>query len=425
MISFDARIPGRLQDWLTFKLGEGEALDLIGPTGSGKTSVLHAMAGLLGYEGSVRIDGLEIVDADRRSLAAKIGFVTDEPEREFVAYIVADEVAFTLENLGAEPDEIRAMALKALRDVGAEHLAWRPVWTLSSGEKVRVAIASAMAHGPDVLLLDNVAARLDPPTKHELEGLLEEVVRRGSSVIEARYERREGRDFVELAPNPPLPPEVEKPGGGPQILEVREIWFSYGRKMKHVLRGVSLGLGGGEVVAVMGRNGVGKTTLAKIMAGLLKPSSGEVKGRGCPVVYVPENPDPFFAGVTPEEDVALSLKISRTGGSPQKILELVGASWAISRPMYSLSIGTKKLVAMASALALNPCILILDEPAVGLDAYHKRLVANTLKRAAGRGVAVIAVTHDVGFAVETASRALVLSDGRIVFEGRPDEVRVV
>lgn len=422
------RVANRLMTTPYITLGEGELAYLTGPTGSGKTTALYAIAGLVGYEGSIRVLGREVRGYRRGELARAVGLVLDEVDKQFVAYRVADEVAFLLENMGVDREEVKRRVSESLRMLGVERLMWRPINTLSSGEKARVAIASALAGSPRLLLLDNFLARLDPPTARRLRSDIERIAgKEGLGVVVTSHEAPPGASKVfELGAVKPynnnLVSRLRRPGR--VVLRARDVWFWYDKR-EPVLRGVSLEVREGEILAVMGRNGAGKTTLAKIISGLIKPKLGRVETTGGHVVYVPEDTDSFFVATRPIDEVSVSVARSGLASSPARVLDELGLSGYSRTPLYSLSLGVRKLVAVAAALPLATLMLVVDEPTVGLDRYHSALLARGLSRVADSGKPVVVVTHDEWFARLVSDRVVVIKEGRVVYDGGPDGAEVV
>lgn len=217
------------------------------------------------------------------------------------------------------------------------------------------------------------------------------------------------------------------------MIEVRNVWFWYDHDVP-ALRDVSLTIGAGEVVAIIGQNGGGKTTLAKHLNGLLKPSKGDVLVKGhntretpthvlsSIVAYVFQNPSHQIFMSTVYDEVAygpLQQGLSKTtvhervGGA----LEMVGLSLHPKTHPYDLDYGQMKLVTVASAIAMNPDILVLDEPTTGQDHRGRRKVAEVIRCLNMQGKTVVIITHDMRFVAETASRTVVMADGRILADG--------
>ncbi|MEZ0346201.1 MAG: energy-coupling factor transporter ATPase [Infirmifilum sp.] len=330
---------------ISLQVKEGEFVAITGPSGAGKTTLLLALIGIIPqqlpgeFSGTVRVLGYETTKTDTYRIAREVGVVFEDPEIQFVMSTVEDEILLGLEPLGLTADEVRERIEWSLSIVGLESsfLSRSPI-QLSGGEKQRVAIASAIARRPKLLLLDEPTSDLDPKGKEEVVSALRRLrddykatiimVEHEPELIEEFADRLvvvdQGRIVLEGDPHeiyeiegletkhavyPPDYVEVGrrlnlqarrrdefikmltsqenislnglccfkeyKPLSGRPLVSVRDVWFSYSPGVS-VLRGVSLDVYPGEMVALMGPNGSGKTTLSKIIAGLLKPSRGDV-----------------------------------------------------------------------------------------------------------------------------------------------------
>ncbi len=215
-------------------------------------------------------------------------------------------------------------------------------------------------------------------------------------------------------------------------LRFRDVRYAYDRRT--VLDGVSLEIAQGERVALLGRNGVGKTTLTKLIVGLLEPITGEVRVAGrstaglAPedlagtVAYVFQHPEQQLFARTLLAEVAFGpLQVGIDRDEAQRIatasLERVGLEALHDVHPYDLPPAQRKLVTVAAALALDPSLLVLDEPTQGLDRRGVALVGRLLSESAAAGTAVLAVTHDLGFVTESFDRAVVLREGSVDFDG--------
>ena len=219
------------------------------------------------------------------------------------------------------------------------------------------------------------------------------------------------------------------------VLSLKDVSFSY-RPGREVLKGVSLSVERGEQVALIGANGVGKSTLLKLFVGLLEPQSGSVEVCGMTVerknlaavrraagyVFQDAESQLFLANVW--EDVAFG---PRNEGLPEDevrrrtadALESVGISSLAQEHVYRLSGGQKRLASIATVLAMRPDVLLLDEPTLALDPRNRRMVIRAL---GDLPCAKLIATHDLDFVLDSCSRVIVVSDGRIVAEGIPDVI---
>jgi energy-coupling factor transport system ATP-binding protein len=219
----------------------------------------------------------------------------------------------------------------------------------------------------------------------------------------------------------------------PVILELRDVDYVYPTRAVEALKGINLQIREGEFLALVGQNGSGKTTLAKHLNGLLKPTRGEVFFRGRPlqeirrtemarhVGYVFQNPDHQIFSNTVREEVGFSLRMA--GMDPKAIeervaeaLAVVGLSGYEEEVPFTLTKGERQRVAVASVLAAQPQVIILDEPTTGLDYRHQRSMMEMLRDLHRRGHTVIIITHSMWVAAEYAERVVVMKDGQILLD---------
>jgi energy-coupling factor transport system ATP-binding protein len=224
-----------------------------------------------------------------------------------------------------------------------------------------------------------------------------------------------------------------------EIIRVEDVWFRYEGADFWALKGVSLTIKKGELLAIIGQNGGGKTTLAKNLNGLLKPTKGRVMVDGLDtkttptheivkrVGYVFQNPSHQIFESTVWKEVAYGP--TNLGLSQEEIKQRV--EWALSEVglqgyeqynPYDLDYGKMKLLTVASVLAMKPQVLILDEPTNGQDHAGRRLLSNLSKKLNREGFTVILITHDMRFVAETVNRVILVSNGEILMDGSTREV---
>lgn len=489
--------------------------------GAASGLVPHFTGGLL--QGRVLVAGRDTRDHPPRDLADLVGVVGQDPASGFVTDTVEDELAYGMEQLGVPPATMRRRVEETLDLLGLAGLRSRPLPDLSGGEQQRVAIGAVLTSHPRVLVLDEPTSALDPGAAEEVLAALTRLVHDlGLTVLlaEHRLERvvQYADRVVSLAPggtvtdglpaqvlstSPVAPPIVELgrvAGWSPLPLSVRDarrvaaplrdhvaattrdeaaaaqadrpdpaalLLTAQGLHVRHgrtpAVTGVDLDLAAGQVVALMGRNGAGKTSLLWALQGAGTRSGGTVlvategpapggpargSGRARPrspgprwtdpatmapagarrhVALVPQNPRHLlFAETVDAEcdaaDGALSLPSGATA-------ELLGRLAGDSTPRGSahprdVSEGQRLALALAVQLAGSPPVLLLDEPTRGLDYAAKARLALTLARHAAAGGAVLLSSHDVEFVAECADRVVVLADGAVVADGPAREVLV-
>ena len=396
----------------------GEVIALLGPSGSGKSTLLRALAGLVPHFHGGRFSGcVEIAGRDTRKtrpaeLAGTVATLFQDPEDQVVFTRVEAEVAFGLENVGTQPPEIPLRAAAALEAVGAGALADRPVAELSGGELQRVCLASVLALEPQLLLLDEPTSQLDPDGA---AAAIELARSSGAAVVvsEQRPERvleacdrvvflDEGRLRESGLPDAWLPRESVLPRGEPAgevVCRLDDVSFAYDRP---VLSGVSLEAGRGEIVALLGPNGSGKTTIGKLAAGLLQPQAGRVvrEGRAC---YLSQDPGRYLVCERADDEVALAV-----GGDLERAraaLAQLGLAGLEARHPRDLSSGERERLALAAVLVAEPDLLVLDEPTRGVDPERKDELVELL-RSQAPGRATLVATNDLVFAAAVADRAV-------------------
>jgi len=429
-------------DDVSLAIDPGEVVLLLGASGSGKSALLRAFAGLVPhfhggrFAGRVEVAGLDTRRHRPADLAGTVGTLFQDPEDQVVFARVENEVAFGLENTGTPPAEIRDRAVAALAAVGAEHLVGRLVAELSGGELQRVCLAATLALEPKLLLLDEPTSQLET---EGAEGLLELACRlaaeRGTAVIIAEQRpvrplelcdrvvfldcgrvvldapREEAFTWLETqAPEftARARPCTQSVAVSAEIVcDLEDVSFAYSDQFL-VFHATSLELHRGEVVVLVGPNGSGKTTLAKLAAGLLEPSEGTVvrSGRAC---YLSQDPGRYLMRERVDDEVALAVGGDRARA--REALAAVGLGDFELRHPRDLSSGERERLALAAVLVAEPDLLVLDEPTRGVDPRRKEELAALLRAQAGRR-ATLVVTHDSIFAAAVADREVTLGRQR-------------
>jgi cobalt transport protein ATP-binding subunit len=220
----------------------------------------------------------------------------------------------------------------------------------------------------------------------------------------------------------------------PPAIEVKDVRFRYAPDAPEVLHGVSLRIQQGEFVALIGPNGAGKTTLAKHFNGLLRPTSGTVRVLGTDtgsasiaqlarlVGYVYQNPDHQIFAQRVRTEVAfgprnLGLPAEEVEARVHRALELVGLLDHLDDYAFALGRGQRQKLAVASVLAMEPAVLVVDEPTTGLDQVGARAILDLLDRWNAAGRTIVAITHDMRLVAERIPRVIVVSEGRILGDG--------
>ncbi len=413
-------------------INKGELVLVCGRTGCGKTTLQKQM---------------------KKDAGQSAGYVMQNPDNQIVCDEVCQELAFGLVNSGMDENSTRARIAETASYFGITRWLHRSTDTLSGGEKQILNLAAVMAQKPELLLLDEPTAMLDPVMAERLLDLVINLNRDyGITVVisEHRPEILFGRadkvlliekgerlcmepdrmaeymgqnnELSWMLPSAarifsgytPVPvsinqgiraaarladinyrePEIHE-NKNDVALELKKITFTYKRQLQPVIRDMELKVCKGEVYALLGENGSGKTTAAYLAAGTLKPYEGRVVRKGSTAMLMQDVTCHFL------ED------------------ELTGRFEG--RNPYDLSGGEQQLAALDIVMKNNPDILILDEPTKGLDAIEKNKFVNEIRRLSESGIAVLMVTHDVELAAMSADVMAIMYDGGIVNEGTPHE----
>lgn len=463
----DGRSLVRGERW---ELRPGERVLLTGPSGSGKSSLLLALAGLA----PEHAPGLELRGG--RAGLPTTGVVFQNPYAQLACPSVDDELAFALENAGWGLSAMRARVAELKARFGLGALGDRAPWTLSGGEAQRVALASALAARPKLMLLDEPLGYLDGEAAAGLVDLAMKAGREAAWVVvdhdpaawadwaDTRYRlapdgsltkeplpasARRGAPASAAPADPMRAPSDPKPGepawvagaplSGPSaaatpILEIRGLSAGYGRG-PDVLADFSLGLGPGETVAVVGPSGSGKSTVFRCLTGQLKARSGSFKVDGAPYTpnkrrpspfaWVPQVPEHYFVYDSARaewENGAASGAGASGAGSPRGAgsgvpaadhaapgllaARAFGLEALAERHPFTLSEGEKRRLNLASALAMKRRILLLDEPQFGLDAASQDALEQALARLRAEGVSMLIISHDPAFCARVAHRVV-------------------
>jgi energy-coupling factor transporter ATP-binding protein EcfA2 len=471
---------------------EGELCVVVGRTGSGKSTFLGAINGLVPHftgghlAGRVVVDGRDTRTHPPRELADVVGMVGQDPLAGFVTDTVEEELAYAMEQLGLAPGVMRKRVEETLDLLGIADLRHRALRSLSGGQQQRVAIGSVLTPHPRILVLDEPTSALDPTAAedvlaaisrlvHDLgitvviaEHRLERVVQHadqvvlldgaGSAVLGAPASSLRASEVAppivrlgRLVEWDPLPlsvrdarrqasalradlaghaPEHRQVPDGPPLLQVRGLVVRYGDTV--AVREVDLDVPAGQVVAVMGRNGAGKSSLlwalhpaGRRQAGTV--STGLAAGDGGPraIGLVPQTPsDLLYLATVAEECAQADREAEVEPGATRALLDRIVPGVAAEHHPRDLSEGQRLGLVLAVQLVAAPLVVLLDEPTRGLDTVAKARLTNVLVALAEEGRVVIVSTHDVEFVATTADRVVVLADGEVVADGPTADVVV-
>jgi len=435
-------------------IAEGEIVGVAGPNGAGKSTLCLVASGLapasIGGDltGAVRLDG-EQLDRRPHELAGTVGMAFSNPGAQLagVASTVFEEVAFGPMNLGLPVVETVARTRGALGSLGIEDLAERHPGRLSGGQTQLVAIASMLAMQPRYLVLDEPVAELDQECRALVAGALRRIADGDTGLLVAEHDLdllselrarvvhiRDGRLSPDGPPaggraNPAPRNSAPWSSGAPVVIRCDGVAFDY-PDSTHALEGVDVEIRAGERVAIVGRNGSGKTTLVRLWNGLLRPTSGRVEIAGLPTAsrhvaalareigLTFQDPNDQLFARTCRAEVAYGARNSGLGGreldgAVDAGLALVGLADDAGANPYDLGPSKRRLLALASVLAIRTPVVVLDEPTMGLDADERTRVASVIAALAEAGRTVVAISHDARFVAGSFERSIVLEAGRV------------
>lgn len=441
---------GALLADLDLAMTPGTLTLVTGATGSGKSTLLDALSGRLQHAaggvqtGRIEVGGVDRLAAPPRDTSGFVGVVAQSVRSSFVASTVAEELGFALAIRGVAPELVRARANEVADRLGIVALLDRDIHTLSAGQACLVAIGAALVQNPALLLVDEPLADLDDDARERVVDLLDRLAHEaGVCVIVAEHRAREWGDrpdhrlhirngrlehLVGDRDDPqPGPAAARTAAPGAAIARVRDLTVAFGERV--VIDAASLELRAGEIVAIRGANGVGKSTLLHAMARPRERSRVLVGDRDVAVesrrarrqliALVPEVVDDLLFASTVAQECRRADRRGRGTATAERFLALLGRSApadraaVLARHPRDLSVGERVVLALAIQLSAAPRVLLVDEPSRGLDAAARALVADALLASADAGAAVVIATHDREFADRVATRTIILAGGRL------------
>jgi energy-coupling factor transporter ATP-binding protein EcfA2 len=443
---------------------------VVGPSGSGKSTLALAVAGLIPaaipaeMTGTIELDGQDATELGPVRVAERVGLVLQDPNSQLVMERVDDDVAFGLENRDWPVHDMRARVPEVLAAVGLAGMERRRSRRLSGGQQQRLALAGALAPRPGLLVLDEPTANLDPDGTAAFMSTLGELreerpatvvlvehridqawpladvvvaldadgspldVGEPAAVLQRSADRMRGAGI--WLPNEDVSEGIARKLGkvapGATILHADGVRFGYERA-EPIVRDVTLDAAAGERIALVGPNASGKSTLGRLLVGLLPPGRGTVRLAGAdpsrmPAAtlarhagYVFQEPERQFLAQTVDEEVGLGLTADEQGrvddlmGRLGLPLDRFGA-----RSPYRLSGGEQRRLSLACVLIRRPEVLILDEPTFGQDRLGYEGLLGILEEHLKAGACLLAATHDERFVRDVARRVITLDDGWIV-----------
>lgn len=498
---------------INLTIEDGEFVAIVGNNGTGKSTLCKLLNGVIPHfidgdvSGSLKINGVETVDSTVSDLAHTIGYVYQDFENQLIRPKVLDDAAFSCLNNGLEDYIERGM--ESLELTGLEEQSDEYIWQLSGGQKHLLALAGMTALRPDILVLDEPIAQLDPfhalktydvlkrfnkelgKTIVVIEHHTDFIGKYCDSVIFMKDNRIQWKLPVnealvrveELMEGSIFPPQITQaahqlaqhsernasllPINHDQgkeyfkeyalqtvekripiihskqtdaMIYLKDVSLSYdmikGDK-KLIFDSLNLTINKGERVALIGNNGAGKSTLLKLLTGLIKPDSGEIELDGKDIIrlkpeqisdtisYVYQNPENMFIDDSIKRDIAFSMKARNIKGYKERteaLLEQFDLVELAERDGRLLSGGQMRRASLAIGVALNPQIMLLDEPTANLDIATRKSITKTLDDLKDSLETTIIATHDMQLVAEWANRIVVLHEGKVIGNGTREEI---
>ena len=446
-------------DWavrdLSLEVAAGERVLLLGASGSGKSTVLAGMAGILGTEEDGAAAGRLTIDAvDAPDARGRVGLLLQDPDSQVILAKLGDDIAFGMENLCVPREEIWPRVASVKDEVGLGHLPnSHRTSRLSGGQKQRLALAGLLAMRPGALLLDEPTANLDPAGSREVVDTVDRITRRlGTTlvVVEHRVDlwapvvdrvvllEQTAQGTRAVLDGPPERPDVaavlrERMPRAPQRvrhpfgdtrLRARGLSVGWRKTEPPVASGIDLEVRAGECLAIVGPNGAGKSTLALTLAGLLPPLAGRVEPNAAKMASkrlitsigtVLQEPGHQFVERTVRRELEVGPRaVGREDAeeTAERFLRALRLEGLADRSPHALSGGEQRRLSVATVLATAPEVIVLDEPTFGQDPDTWRELVGIVQSLLDEGRAVIAVTHDEAFVDALADTVLDLGDRR-------------
>ena len=440
---------------INLSVHKGECVLLCGKSGCGKSTLLKTINGIIPefcngeIDGSVEVCGMNTFETEIYKISEKVGSVFQNPKTQFYTTNTTDEIAFGLENYGLERTKINKKIEKVKEALKIEPLMNRNIFELSGGEKQKIAIASVYALNPEIFVFDEPSSSLDIDSMKELSNIIDKLKAVGKTIIIAEHRLWYLKNVADRAiylENGKITKEYSmeeiedlseeerlrtglrhtsfqnsnfdiKENSLINVLELEINDLLYKRNKQTIFRIDSLKFESEKIVGIVGNNGIGKSTFAKIVCGLKKQSSGTIcknnrklcsKERIRNSLLVMQEINNQLFTDTVYDEICLTSDIDEENKINICMADMQIDKLKKKNP-HTLSGGQKQRVVILSALLSNKNILFFDEPTSGLDYESMKVVAENIKKFKEKKQLILIISHDMEFLEEVCDRVIFFS----------------
>ena len=433
-VSFTYNSNNKVLDRVNFKINKGECILLTGVSGSGKSTLIHLMNGLIPtlyegqLEGEILFKNKDLKDIESYDISKNIGYVSQDPRGHFFTTNTTSELVFSMENYGIPLNEMKKKYSELVNLLELEKLVDKNIIYISSGERQKIAIGCSLSLEPEIIILDEPSSNLDFHMTKKLKQLIEKLKTKGYTIIIAEHRMYYIQDLIDrvfvinngkviektisdLKSNNEVPLrsldifnlELENISckNKELLMEVNNITY------KNILTNITTTVYKGDVIGLIGKNGVGKTTLLRLLSNIMKPNKGKIVGKVVPFLVMQDMDYQFFT-----ESVESEMKFGSADNDLEKINSLLmklGLTELKDKIPFELSGGQKQRLLIAISALANVNLLMFDEPTSGLDYVNMTKVSGILKDLS-KNSALIVATHDIEFLYKTCNRVVYLDD---------------
>ena len=424
----------KVLDRVNFKINKGECILLTGVSGSGKSTLIHLMNGVIPtlyegqLEGEILFKNKDLKDIESYDISKNIGYVSQDPRGHFFTTNTTSELVFSMENYGIPLNEMKKKYSELVNLLELEKLVDKNIIYISSGERQKIAIGCSLSLEPEIIILDEPSSNLDFHMTKKLKQLIEKLKTNGYTIIIAEHRMYYIQDLIDrvfvinngkviektisdLKSNNEVPLrsldifnlELENISckNKELLMEINNITY------KNILTNITTTVYKGDVIGLIGKNGVGKTTLLRLLSNIIKPNKGKVVGKVVPFLVMQDMDYQFFT-----ESVESEMKFGSADNDLEKINSLLmklGLTEFKDKIPFELSGGQKQRLLIAISALANVNLLMFDEPTSGLDYVNMTKVSGILKDLS-KNSALIVATHDIEFLYKTCNRVVYLDD---------------